>query len=121
MFGQNADHQVSHDELVSRYENYNGKQIVVSGEVVSSQEASVMFLRGTSEASSEPEGMLITFSEEVSKRPGPLEERFVRTLKRTGRAEVVAEGRFEGAASRTWGHLACCRFRFEIDRVISMK
>jgi hypothetical protein len=119
--GQDTGRPISHDELISRYESYNGKRIVIGGQVLSSPESTVMFLRDSSPPSNQPEGMLITLSERVSKKPGPTEKRFLKTLKKTGRAEIIASGRFEGSQGRIWGHLACCRFRFEIDHVISVK
>src|SRR5258708_2835932 len=43
LFGQSPDQPVSHHDLVSRYENYNGKQVVISGEVLSGPEMTLMF------------------------------------------------------------------------------
>lgn len=120
VFGQSSE-PVRQEDLVAYYERYSGSQLVVSGEVVSGPEMTVMYLPGASTDSGGPAGMLITFSEALSKKPGALEKRFIKALKKTGRADAVLSGRFEGAAGRKWGHQACCQFRLEIDRVISLK
>jgi len=112
---------VSQKDLVERYADYNGKRITVSGEVVSGDEMTVMYLPGADGDSAAKEGMLITLSEQTSKKPDAAVRRFTRDLKKTGRATAELEGRFEGAAERRWGHQACCRFRLQVERVISLK
>lgn len=120
VFSQNAE-PVKQQDLVAHYERYNGSQLVVSGQVVSGPEMTVMYLPGVPPDSGPREGMLITLAEAVSKKPSTLEKRFIKALKKTGRVDAVLGGRFEGAADRRWGHQACCRFRFKVDRVISVK
>lgn len=121
LLGQTADRPVSHDDLVSQYEYYTGKQLVISGEVLSGPEATLMFLRNSPSNSTDSEGMLVALSASAAANPGTLERRFVKTLKKTGRADMVARGRFEGAPDRIWGHMLCCRFRFQIDQAIGLK
>ena len=112
---------VNQKDLVERYSEYNGKRIAVTGEVVSGDEMTVMYLPGANGDSAAKEGMLITLAEDASKKPDALIRRFTKDLKRTGRVTAELEGRFQGAADRRWGHQACCRFRLQVERVISLK
>jgi len=121
LYGQSQDQPVSHEDLISGYERYNGKQVVISGEVLSGPEMTLMFLRSASSGTGTPEGMLVALSASAIKKPGRLEKNFTKSLKKTGHIEATLEGRFEGAPDRMWGHLLCCRFRFTVDRVISLK
>jgi hypothetical protein len=119
IFGQSAE-PVKHEDLVAHYERYNGSRVVVRGEVVS-DEGTVMYLPGGPTDSGAPAGMVISFTEELSRKPGALEKRFIKVLKKSGRVDATLSGRFEGTADRRWGHQACCRFRLAVDRVISLK
>ncbi len=112
---------VNQKDLVERYGEYSGKRITVTGEVVSDAEMTVMYLPGATGDSATKEGMLVTLSEEASKKPDALCKRFAKDLKKTGRVPAVLEGRFEGAADRRWGHQSCCRFRLQVERVVSLK
>ena len=80
----------------------------------------MMYLPGAS-IDSGTVGMLITFSGALSKKPGVLEKRFIKVLKKAGRVNAALSGRFVGAPDRRWGHLLCSQFRFEVNRVISLK
>ena len=73
------------------------------------------------EAATAKEGMLVTLSEKESKKPNELTKRLTKDLKKSGRVTAELEGRFEGADDRRWGHQACCRFRLQVERVISLK
>ena len=112
---------VSQKDLVDRYGDYNGKRIRVGGEVVSSEEMTVMYLPGPNGDSAAKEGMLVTLSPDASNKPGPLVKRFIKCLKKTGRVMAELDGQFEGAPDRRWGHQACCRFRLQVERVVSLK
>jgi|HubBroStandDraft_6_1064221.scaffolds.fasta_scaffold2444380_2 hypothetical protein len=72
-----------------------------------------MYLRSPSTVSDAPAAL--------GAKPDPLAKRYIRALKRTGQVDVELSGQFEGAADRRWGHQLGCRFRFEVDRVISVK
>ena len=108
-------------DLVERYWDYDGKRISVSGEVVSADEMTVMYLPGATSNSAAKEGMLVTLSDSASKKPDALTKRFAKNLKNTGRVTAELEGPFEGAADRRWGHQACCRFRLQVERVVGLK
>ena len=110
---------VSQRELVARYVEYSGKHVIVSGEVVS--EMTLMYLSSATGSPEAREGMLVVLSEETTKKPDALAKRFTKDLKKSGRVTAELEGRFEGAADRRWGHQACCRFRFQVERVLSLK
>lgn len=112
---------VQKEDLVAHYEQYNGVSIIVRGEVVSGPEMTIMYLSSSPKEMGAKEGMLITLSETISKRPGKLEKRFIKALKKTGRVDAELEGHFEGAADRRWGHQTCCRFRLQIEHVIALK
>jgi hypothetical protein len=112
---------VNRKDLVEHYADYNGKRITVIGEVASSDEMTVMYLPAASGEPANKEGMLITLSEAAAKKPTSLLKRFTKDLKKTGRVTAELEGRFEGAADRRWGHQACCRFRLQVERVVSLK
>ena len=151
-FGQSPE-SVSQEDLVAHYERYNGSRVVVSGEVVSG-EGTVMYLPSGPTDSGTPAGMVISFTEALSKKPGVLEKRFIKEIGRascrerrrvntragrsergsTGRTAALdltlgsckydpscGSGRFEGSPDRRWGHQACCRFRLQVERVISLK
>jgi hypothetical protein len=119
IFGQSVE-SVRQEDLVAHYERYNGSRVVVSGEVISG-EGTVMYLPGGPTDSGAPAGMVISFTEALSKKPGVLEKRFIKALRKTGRVNATLSGRFEGAPDRRWGHQACCRFRLQVERVISLK
>jgi hypothetical protein len=104
-----------------RYREYNGRRVIVSGEVVSDSEMTLMYLPGATGDPAAKEGMLVTLSEEESKKPNELTKRLIKALKKSGRLTAELEGRFEGADDRRWGHQACCRFRLQVERVISLK
>lgn len=108
-------------ELVAHYERYSGTRIVIEGEVASSDEMTVMYLPSMVRDAEGREGMLVVLSETVTSKPGPLEKRFVSMLKKKGRVDAILEGHFEGAPGRRWGHQLCCRFRLQVERVISLK
>ena len=112
---------VEQEDLVAHYERYNGRRVVVAGEVVSSGEGAVMYLSGGPTDSAAPAGMVISFTDALSGKPGVLEKRFIKALKKNGRVNATLSGRFEGTADRRWGHQACCRFRLAVDQVISLK
>jgi len=112
---------VSQKDLVERYREYNGRRVIVSGEVVSDSEMTLMYLPGATGDPAAKEGMLVTLSEEESKKPNELTKRLIKALKKSGRLTAELEGRFEGADDRRWGHQACCRFRLQVERVISLK
>ena len=116
---QSAEH-VQLDELMERYSDYNGKQIIVSGEVVSGPEMTVMLLPGPPANSGRANLMLITLSDEVARNPGTLEKRFMRVLKKAHIIDIVLQGRFEAATERSFGHQLCCQFRFEVLRVVNI-
>ncbi len=112
---------VSQIDLVERYADYSGKRITISGEVVADTEMTLMYLPGAKGDSAVKEGMLITLSEQVSKKPDAAVKRFTKDLKKKGRVTAELEGLFEGASDRRWGHQACCRFRLQVERVIRLK
>lgn len=111
---------VSQKDLVARYGEYTGKRIIVSGQVVSDSEMTLMYLPGSGDDPAAREGMLITLSADTSKTPDALAKRFTKNLKKNGRVTVELEGRFEGVADRRWGHQMCCRFRLQVERVLSL-
>jgi len=102
MFGQSAE-VVKQEDLVAHYERYDGSEVAVRGEVVSGEEGTVMYLRAGSTDSDAPAGMVILFSEALGRKPGPLEKRFIKALKKAGRVNAILSGRFEGVAERRWG------------------
>lgn len=112
---------VSQSDLVARYNEYNGKRVTVNGEVVSGPEMTVMYLPSATAGSVMREAMLITLSEQASNKPAMLTRRFTKDLKKHGRVVAELEGSFEGAADRRWGHQGCCRFRLQVERVVSLK
>jgi len=112
---------VSPKDLVARYAEYNGKRINVAGEVVSSEEMTVMYLPSPSGETTPKEGMLITLSPDMSNKPDPLVKRFTKSLRKTGHVLAELEGQFEGAPDRALGHQACCRFRLQVEHVVSLK
>jgi hypothetical protein len=112
---------VSQNDLVERYADYNGKRIIVSGEVVAGTEMALMYLPDAKGDSAAKEGMLVTLSGQASKNPDAAVKRFTKDLRKTGRVTAELEGLFEGASDRRWGHQACCRFRLQVERVISLK
>ena len=65
VFSQNAE-PVKQQDSVAHYERYCGSQLVVSGQVVSGQEMTAMYLPGVPPDSGTREGMLITLAEAVS-------------------------------------------------------
>ena len=101
VLGQGAE-TVKQEDLIAHYERYNGSRLIVSGQVVSRPEMSVMYLRSTSTVSDAPAAL--------GAKPDPLAKRYIRALKRTGQVDVELSGQFEGAADR-----------FGVDRVISVK
>lgn len=113
-------HALLPSELIRNYQSYDGKRIVVEGDVASGPEMTVMYL-GRSPGEDDPNGMLILVSESVSRHPSKVEKRFNTLLKKTGRAHAVLEGTFSGSAERQWGHQLCCRFKLQVDRVISIR
>ena len=112
---------VSQRDLVARYVEYDGKRVIVDGEVVSDSEMTVMYFPGAAGDSVGREGMLITLSEVADKRPNRIAKRFTKDLKKTGHVTARLEGRFEGGADRRWGHQLCCRFRLQVEQVLSLK
>jgi len=112
---------VSQKDLVERYRDYNGKRVIVSGEVVSDSEMTLMYLPSATGDPTTKEGMLVTLSKDESEKPKELTKQFTKDLKKRGRVNAELEGRFEGADDRRWGHQACCRFRFQVERVVSLK
>jgi hypothetical protein len=112
---------VSQRDLVARYDEYNGKRVTLTGEVVSDSEMTVMYLPSATGDPSTKEGMLITLSDRASSKPDALTRRFTKDLKKRGRVTAELEGSFEGAADRRWGHQACCRFRLQVEHVVSLK
>lgn len=111
---------LSPSELIRKYQAYDGKRIVVEGDVASGPEMTVMYL-GRSSAEDDPNGMLILVPESVSRHPSKVEKRFNQSLKKTGRAHAVLQGTFTGSAERQWGHQLCCRFKLQVDKVISIR
>lgn len=112
---------VSLEHLARHYVDYNGKRIAISGEVVSSDEMTVMYLPGANGDSTSTEGMLITLSPDARKKSSALVARLKKDLRKKGRVVAELEGKFESAADRRWGHLACFRFRLSVERVISLR
>ena len=112
---------VSQSDLVARYDDYNGRLVTVNGEVVSDSEMTVMYLPSANGDAAAKEGMLITLSEQASKKPDALTSRFIKDLKKRGHVVAELAGRFEGGVGRRWGHQACCRFRLQVERVVSLK
>ncbi len=109
------------DALVAHYDRYNATHVIVSGEVISGPEMTVMILPGPPKESGRANLMLITLSEAIARKPGAMEKRFTQLLRKTHKADVEVEGRFEAADDRKWGHQLCCQFRLEISRVVSIK
>jgi hypothetical protein len=107
-------------ELVKHYEDYDGKRIVIEGEVASGPEMTVMYL-GRASGGDDPNGMLVGLSESVSQRPTATAKRFKRMLKKKSLVHAVLEGYFSGAADRQWGHQLCCRFKLRVEKVISVR
>ena len=106
-------------ELVEHYQDYDGKHIVIEGDVASGPEMTVMYL-GPAPAGDDPNGMLVGLSESVSRRPSATEKRFKAMLRKKGLVHAVLEGYFDGAADRQWGHQLCCRFKLRVEKVISV-
>jgi len=120
MFGGQAT-RVKKEDLLAHYEQYNGTSVIVAGEVASESEMTIMYLPSSLKDPDAEEGMLITLSEAISKKPGTLERRFIKTLKRANRVDAVLAGRFESAPDRRWGNQACCRFRLQVEHVLELK
>ncbi len=105
---------VNHKDLAERYSEYSGKRITITGEVASDAEMTVMYLPSADDGSATKEGMLITLSEEASKRPDVLGKRFAKDLKKTGRVTAILEGRFEGALIGGGGINLAVAFAFKL-------
>src|SRR5690348_10341989 len=118
-FAQGAA-RVQLDELVQRYDQYNGKQLIIGGEVLAGPEMTVMVLPGPPKNSGRANLMIITLSDEIAHNPGALEKRFIRLLKKTHNVDAVLQGRFEAAPDRRFGHQSCCQFRLEVSRVVAI-
>jgi hypothetical protein len=106
--------------LLLDFQRYDGKRIVIEGDVASGPEMTVMYLGGSPDGD-DPNGMLILTSENVSRRPSPIEKRFSDMLKKKGRVHATMEGYFNGSADRQWGHQLCCRFKLRVDKVIAVR
>lgn len=106
--------------LVQDFHRYDGKRIVIEGDVSSGPEMTVMYLGGAPDGN-DPNGMLILTSENVSRRPSPIEKRFNAMLKKKGRVHATIEGYFNGSADRQWGHQLCCRFKLRVEKVIFVR
>ena len=112
---------VDQKALVEQYKMYNGKKVIINGEVVSDSEATVMYLLNETGDSTRHEAMLITLTDEASQKPDALVKRFTKQLKKKGRVTAKLEGSFQGADDRRWGHQVCCRFWLKVERVVSLK
>ena len=71
--------------------------------------------------SNEAELMAVRMASALGKRPGDLERRYLQEQRRKGFVKAVLRGRFYGSEKRTFGHQMCCRFEFEIAKVLSVE
>lgn len=107
-------------DLGSTPERYSGKSVVVSGEVYSGPEMTVMHVPSAANAP-QPELMLVTISEAVSDKRSRPEKRFFKQLRRSGKVRATLQGKFESAQSRAFGHQACCRFKLTVEDIIAVQ
>jgi len=119
----NLPKDIDRQALLAHWRDYQGQEVIVSGLVVFG-EGAIMYLPRRPElpirdGPDQTEAMFVIPSISMEQNPGKLELDY---LKYPGDGVVARlRGRFVGAATRTFGHQNCCRFRLEVSQVLSLR
>ena len=111
-------------DLGSNPELFDGREIDLSARFLAA-EGVVVNLHGLFTRDEWGEGgeqiWIVSPGEEVllrSPHPDPIEERFNSALRNQWSCHAIVRGKFSVLPTRT-GHMNCCRYRFEVLRVLS--
>jgi hypothetical protein len=115
----NTLHVVTLEDLSVNYNKYNNKIIIIAGTVIVGEEMSTMLMPIPTEEGRR-EGMWISLLRKSRADISPLEEKFFELSNRNNVVNVILEGKFNSSSERSFGHQNCCRFNFEITKIISV-
>jgi len=108
-------------QLVGSPEIYNGKTIIIRATYGGSIEGSIVFDQACKKTSSEDNVIaLATFSSDYG-RGTAIDKKFKMLLKKGFDVRLTAKATFFDGKTRVFGHLNCCRYKIEIQELITVE
>lgn len=105
-------------ELRADPRRYDGREIVISGLVLFGEGARIVLPSAAS--GQDDEAMGVTVSPSIARAGDELARRYLQRQRTGGFVVATLRGRFTADQGRVFGHLNCCRFSFQITKVIGL-
>jgi hypothetical protein len=104
---------VTLESLSASPKKYDGQEVIVAARVLRGEGLYVMM-------PNEKDMMWVFLKDSLSKSPSPTDTRFIQRLRERPNAIAMLRGHFFGGTDSRFGHQSCCRFKLEVDEVLSV-
>ena len=120
--GSSSPQKVSFCEAIRHPQEYDGKTVILTATYAESLELALFVDETCKKTNPEDDVVaLATFSRANYKHGTPIDKKFSKFLNKSDSVRVTVVGLFIDGKKRIFGHLNCCRYKIEVQELLTVE